>query len=56
MLARSAALREFTRRDGVRMFAFALAFALILGVTLAVTAFLDPFTNHLQRAGGWLLL
>jgi putative nucleotidyltransferase with HDIG domain len=56
MLARSAALRNFTRRDGVRMFAFALAFALALGVVLAMGVFLDPFGNRLQRAGGWLIL
>jgi putative nucleotidyltransferase with HDIG domain len=56
MLARSAALRDFTRRDGVRMFAFALAFVLTLGVTLAISTFLDPFANHAQRAGGWMLL
>ena len=56
MLARSAALREFTRRDGVRMLAFALAFAFVLGVALALSAFIDPFGNRLQRAAGWLLL
>ena len=56
MLARSAALREFTRRDGVRMFAFALAFALVLGGALAIGAYLDPFGNKPQRIGGWLLI
>jgi putative nucleotidyltransferase with HDIG domain len=56
MLARSAALRDFTRRDGVRMFAFALAFALVLGAALAISAFIDPFGNRLQRAAAWLML
>jgi putative nucleotidyltransferase with HDIG domain len=56
MLARSAALRDFTRRDGVRLFAFALAFAAALGAILALGAFLDPFGNDIQRAAGWLLL
>jgi len=56
MLARSAALREFTRRDGVRMFAFALAFALVLGGALAIGAYVDPFGNKPQRIGGWLLI
>ena len=49
-------LRDFTRRDGVRLFAFALAFAAALGAVLAIGAFLDPFGNDLQRAAGWLLL
>jgi putative nucleotidyltransferase with HDIG domain len=56
MIARSATLRDFTRRDGVRLFAFALAFAAALGAVLAIGAFLDPFGNDLQRAAGWLLL
>jgi putative nucleotidyltransferase with HDIG domain len=56
MLARSAALRDFTRRDGVRLFAFALAFAAALGAVLALGAFLGPFGNDIQRAAGWLLL
>lgn len=56
MLARSAALREFTRRDGVRLFAFALAFALVLGGALAIGAYVDPFGNKPQRIGGWLLI
>ena len=56
MLARSAAIRAFTRRDGVRLFAFALAVALVLGTVLAIGAFIDPFGNRLQRMAGWYLL
>ncbi|MEA2676563.1 MAG: cyclic-di-AMP phosphodiesterase PgpH [Chloroflexota bacterium] len=56
MLARSATLRGFTRRDGVRMFAFAIAFELVLGTVLAISAFIDPFGNDLARAAGWFLL
>lgn len=56
MLARSAALRDFTRRDGVRMFAFALAFALVLGGALAIGAAIDPFGNKGPRMAGWLLM
>lgn len=56
MLARSAALRDFTRRDGVRMFAFALASAVVLGGALAIGAYLDPFGNKPQRIAGWLLI
>ena len=55
MLARSAALRDFTRRDGVRLFAFAVALGLILGTILAITAFTDPFGNRLPRVAGWYL-
>jgi putative nucleotidyltransferase with HDIG domain len=55
MLARSAALRDFTRRDGVRLFTFAVALELILGSVLAISVFLDPFGNDLARAGGWFL-
>ena len=56
MLPRSAALADFTRRDGVRLFAFAVALELILGSILAISAFLDPFGNRLARAAGWYLL
>lgn len=56
MLARSAVLRDFTRRDGARLVAFGVALELILGTTLAITAFLDPFGNRLPRAAGWYLL
>jgi putative nucleotidyltransferase with HDIG domain len=56
MLVRSAVLRDFTRRDGVRLFAFAVALELILGSILAVSAFLDPFANRIPRAAGWYLL
>ena len=56
MLARSAALRDFTRRDGVRLFAFAVALVVILGSILAISAFLDPFGNRVARAAGWYLL
>ncbi|MEP7379577.1 MAG: HDIG domain-containing metalloprotein [Chloroflexota bacterium] len=56
MLARSAALRDFTRRDGVRLFAFALMFALALGGALAIGAFIDPFGNKGPRMAGWLLM
>jgi putative nucleotidyltransferase with HDIG domain len=56
MIARSAALRDFTRRDGVRLFAFALAFALALGGALAIGTFIDPFGNKVARMAGWLLM
>jgi hypothetical protein len=56
MLARSAVLRDFTRRDGVRLVAFAIALELILGTVLAISAFLDPFSNRIARAAGWYLL
>lgn len=47
MLARSAALRDFTRRDGVRLFMFALALAVVLGGALAIGAYIDPFGNKI---------
>jgi hypothetical protein len=56
MLARSAVLRDFTRRDGVRLVAFAIALELILGTILAISAFVDPFGNRIPRAAGWYLL
>ncbi|HUP83006.1 MAG TPA: HDIG domain-containing protein [Candidatus Limnocylindria bacterium] len=56
MLARSATLRDFTRRDGVRMFAFGIALALVLGTVLAISVFIDPFGNDVPRAAGWYLL
>jgi putative nucleotidyltransferase with HDIG domain len=49
-------LRDFTRRDGVRMFAFALAFAMVLGGALAIGALIDPFGNKGPRMAGWLLM
>jgi putative nucleotidyltransferase with HDIG domain len=56
MLARSAVLRDFTRRDGARLVAFGIALELIMGTILAISAFLDPFGNRLPRAAGWYLL
>ncbi|HEY8134863.1 MAG TPA: hypothetical protein VIF08_02400, partial [Candidatus Limnocylindrales bacterium] len=56
MLARSAVLRDFTRRDGVRLVAFGIALELILGTILAISAFLDPFGNRIPRVAGWYLL
>ncbi len=56
MIARSAALRDFTRRDGVRLFAFAVMLELALGSILAISALLDPFANRIPRAVGWYLL
>jgi hypothetical protein len=56
MLARSAAIRAFTRRDGTRLLVYGLLFALGLGAVLAIDVFTDPFGNRLSRAGGWFLL
>jgi putative nucleotidyltransferase with HDIG domain len=56
MLARSAAIRAFTRRDGTRLLIFGLLLALGLGTVLAFGAFTDPFGNKLPRAAGWYLL
>jgi putative nucleotidyltransferase with HDIG domain len=56
MLARSAAIRAFTRRDGTRLLIFGLLLALGLGTVLAIDAFTDPFGGRLARAGGWYLL
>jgi putative nucleotidyltransferase with HDIG domain len=56
MLARSAAIRAFTRRDGTRLLVFGLLLALGVGTVLAIGALTDPFGNRLARAGGWYLL
>lgn len=55
MLARSAAIRAFTRRDGARLLLFGLLLALGLGAVLAIDALTDPFGGRLPRAGGWFL-
>ena len=43
MLARSASIRHFTRRDGVRLVLFGLLLAIGLGAVLAVDALPGPF-------------
>jgi len=45
MLARTASIRAFTRRDGVRLVAFGLLLALGLGAVLAVDAIPGPFAG-----------
>ena len=48
MLARSASIRAFTRRDGVRLVAIGLLIVLVLGAVLAVDALPGPFPGSSQ--------
>ncbi|MEP7159407.1 MAG: HDIG domain-containing metalloprotein, partial [Chloroflexota bacterium] len=45
MLARSAYIRQFTRRDGVRLVIFGLLLAIVLGGVLAIDALPGPFAG-----------
>src|SRR5687767_13631235 len=45
MLARSAYIRQFTRRDGVRLVIFGLLLAIVLGGVLAIDALPGPFAS-----------
>src|SRR5512132_4300313 len=56
MLARSAAIRAFTRRDGARLLIFGLLLVVALGTVLSIDVFTDPFGGRLPRVGGWFLL